>query len=211
MATKTKNAATATVATPTATATVAPTMPTLPAATLAMPYPNANGAMQASLQGFANTHAGGSVANLVVIPNLKVLNTTNPALPLLPTGYTGNRAVNYAINRGFFIMACAYGVPLVPNTANGKATENSTLQAYSVNHPAHATMGKLCPAKWVATTGNTSTFNVNAIMAFGRTGGLTDSAQLIFALLLNGGNAGSPNNCVSGQHCISIGVAPTVS
>jgi|TARA_R100000482_G_scaffold86817_2_gene35004 hypothetical protein len=209
MATKTKNAATATtVATPTATTTVAPTMP---AATLANPYPNANGAMQACLQSFANTHAGGNVANLVVVPNLKVLNTTNPALPLLPTGYTGNRAVNYSINRGFFIMACAYGVPLVPNTANGKVTENSTLQPYSISHPAYKTLGKLCPAKWVATAGNTSTFNVNAIMAFGRTGGLTDSAQLIFALLLNGGNATAPNHCVSGQHCISIAVAPTVS
>ena len=208
MATKTKNAATATtVATPTATATtVAPTMPTLPAATLAKPYPTANGTMQASLQSFANTHAGGSVANLVVIPNLKVLNTTNPALPLLPTGYTGNRAVNYTINRGFFIMACAYGVPLVP-----VATGSKQLQAYSSKHPQFATMGKLCPAKWVATTGNTSTFNLNAIMAFGRTGGLTDNAQLIFALLLNGGNATAPNHCVSGQHCISIGVAPTVS
>jgi len=208
---KTTKAATAKVATPAPTATVAPTMPTLPTATLANPYPNANGAMQACLQSFANTHAGGSVANLVVIPNLKVLNTSNPALPLLPTGYTGNRAVNYSINRGFFIMACAYGVPLVPNTANGKATENSTLQAYSLSHPAYKTLGKLCPAKWVATAGNTSTFNVNAIMAFGRVGGLTDSAQLIFALLLNGGNSNSPNRCVSGQHCISIGVAPTVS
>ena len=30
-------------------------------------------------------------------------------------------------------------------------------------------------------------------------------------VLPGNGNATAPNHCVSGQHCISIGVAPTVS
>ena len=204
---KTTKAATAKVATPAPTAKVAPTMP---AATLANPYPN-NGTMASLLQSFANTHAGGSITNLVVVPNPNVLNTTNPALPLLPTGYTGNRAVKYSTRRGALYVAYAYGVPLVPNTPNGKATENSTLQAYSITHPAYAQLGQLCPQKWVATKGNTSTFSVQAVLNYAQTVGLTDKAPNVIAIALNGGNGTAPNYCLKGYHAISIAVAPTVS
>tara|TARA_R100000234_G_C4921448_1_gene144314 strand:+ start:40 stop:645 length:606 start_codon:yes stop_codon:yes gene_type:complete len=183
---------------------------TMQPATLANPYPN-NGTMQSFLQSFANSHAGGNLANLVIVPNANVLNTTNPALPLLPTGFTGNRAVNYSTRRGALYVAYAYGVPLVPNTPNGKPTENSTLQAYSITHPAYAQLGQLCPQKWVATKGNTSTFNVRAILNYAQTVGLTDKAPNVIAIALNGGNGTAPNYCLKGYHAISIAVAPTVS
>ena len=160
---------------------------------------SSNGAFNTQLNGFLNANnIVGGVGALTVAPNTAVVKTTYPLNNPLPTASKIANGKKRALGMHFLFFGC----PIV----NGNA--------YSTTHADFGKYGYICPAQWVngkhpATNGKKGavSFNLAHCLKANKTTGLTDNAQLIVGLALNGGNKGNTTNAP----LITLTVTPNVS
>tara|TARA_R100000315_G_C5164924_1_gene95049 strand:+ start:90 stop:665 length:576 start_codon:yes stop_codon:yes gene_type:complete len=158
-----------------------------------------NGAFMSQLNGFLNTNnIVGGVGALTVAPNTAVVNTAYPLNNPLPTCSKIANGKKRALGMHFLFFGC----PIV----NGNP--------YTTKHADFGKYGYICPAQWVngkhpATNGKKGavSFNLAHCLNANTTTGLTDKAQLIVGLALNGGNNGNTTNAP----LITLTVTPNVS